>query len=150
MFNKDIEGDNITLYASEEARRDYIYINDLYNLITKIITKMPDIDKGKHIVVNAASGSAYSVYEIVEKLERIIGKQIIYERGDKSEFWDKYPELFNRKIPFNKQNIVNEVDKKSIADISFAKEYFEWSPEFTMVSGLKECFDFAKAHLAKL
>ncbi|MCA3963738.1 NAD-dependent epimerase/dehydratase family protein [Vibrio vulnificus] len=149
LLKSVIEGDDITLYASENAKRDYIYIDDLYELINKIIIRMPHIEKGKHIVVNAASGSAYSVYDIVETLERVIGKEINYKCGDKSKFWDKYPELFDKKIPFNKQYIVNEVDKKSIADISFAKEYFNWIPKYTMESGLKECFDFAKTHLTK-
>lgn len=144
LIKNVIEGNEVKLYASKEAKRDYIYIEDLYSLIGNIIRKFPEIENGAHIPVNAGSGEIFSVYDIVHKLESVSGVNIRYSQGDKSDFWNNYPELFNRKYPFKKDFLLNEVDKKSIADLQFAKDFFDWEPKISMETGLEKCFCYAK------
>lgn len=147
LLRNIIQDKSITLFASEEAKRDYIYIDDLYTLIERIIDKFPNIRSGDCIVVNAGSGSAFSVYDIVNLLKSIVHAEIRYEKGDKSDFWNKYPELFERAYPFKKDLLLGEVDKKSFADISYAEEYFGWKPEVSMENGLEKCFNYARKRL---
>ena len=144
LIKSYIKNEPITLYASEEAKRDYIYIDDLYDLIVKIINKLPSIEAGTFIKVNAGSGEVYSVYDIIKELEGVVHSEIKYSKGDKAEFWGKYPNLFNKKLPLRKEFIVNEVDKIAIADISFANDFFDWCPKVNMNTGLYKCFTFAK------
>jgi nucleoside-diphosphate-sugar epimerase len=143
LLKNIIQKNRIVLFASQEAKRDYIYIDDLYSLIECIIRKFPDIEEGNSVIVNAGSGVVYSVYDIVQCLESLIEAEIQYERGDKTDFWNKYPELFDRVHPFTKDLLIAEVDKKSIADISYAKKYFGWSPKISMEVGLGRCLDYA-------
>lgn len=144
LLKSYLKGEDITLFASENAKRDYIYIDDLYGLIECIIKKLDYIDDGSFIKVNAGSENTYSVYDIVSILSDIVGEQIDFIKGDKEDFWDKYPEIFDRKIPLDKNYLINEVDKIAVSDISFAKEYFGWKPRFKMKEGLLECLEFAK------
>ncbi|MGO2511211.1 NAD-dependent epimerase/dehydratase family protein [Marinomonas polaris] len=144
LLKSYLKKEAITLFASEHAKRDYIYIDDLYELIQCIINKFKDIPDGCFVKVNAGSENTYSVYDIVSILSDLVGENIEFEKGDKENFWDKYPEIFDRKVPFNKQYLIDEVDKVAISDISFAKEYFGWEPRFKMKEGLLECLEFAR------
>jgi UDP-glucose 4-epimerase len=133
-----------TIFASKHAKRDYIHIDDLYSLIQKICQKFEDIMPGEFIAVNAGSGSVYSVFDIIEKLSRIIGRDVEYSIGDKKDFWNKYPSIFNKKLPLNQKFLVGEVDKVAIANIQFSQKYFNWSPQIKMEDGLKECYEHSK------
>jgi len=145
LIKSYIKNEPITLYASEEAKRDYIYIDDLYSLIIKIMDKFAKIDAGSFIKVNAGSGKVYSVYDLVSELEKVVSSEVIYDKGNKAEFWEKYPNLFNKKLPLKKEVLISEVDKIAIADISFANDFFEWKPKVNMDEGLAECFAFAQS-----
>tara|TARA_A100001015_G_scaffold301765_1_gene389070 strand:+ start:1368 stop:2384 length:1017 start_codon:yes stop_codon:yes gene_type:complete len=132
----------VTLFASPEAKRDYIYILDLINFI-KIILNQSYIEK-RYKAVNIGSGSAYSVYDLVEKLEEISGQKLIYNKGNKKKFWDKYPSMFENKIPLPEDIVQTEVDKVSFCNLDETIKQFNWSPETKIESGLKMCFDYAK------
>ena len=144
LIKSYLKKEPITLYASENAKRDYIYIDDLYDLIKKIIAKFPEIKKGEFIKVNAGSETTFSVYDIISLFEKITGDKIEFEKGEKSDFWLKYPEIFDREIPLIKKYLIDEVDKVAIANIDFAKSYFNWTPKINMIAGLSACLDFAK------
>jgi UDP-glucose 4-epimerase len=144
LIKSFLKKEDITLFASEKAKRDYIYIDDLYDLVKKIIEKFPNIEKGEFIKVNAGSENTYSVYDILTELSTVVGQEIDYQKGDKTDFWKKYPEIFERKMPLIEKFLIEEVDKVAIADISFAKSYFGWQPKVNMSMGLTECIKFAK------
>lgn len=144
LIKSYLKSEPITLYASENAKRDYIYIDDLYQLIRKIITKLPHIENGKFIRVNAGSTATYSVYDIISIFEEITGDKIKFHRGEKSDFWLKYPNIFERELPLIKEYLINEVDKIAIANIDFAQTYFDWTPKVNMTEGLGACLEFAK------
>ncbi|MBP9742721.1 MAG: NAD-dependent epimerase/dehydratase family protein [Burkholderiales bacterium] len=134
----------ITIYASEKARRDYIYIDDLVNMIQLIYSKLPVIEKGKFILVNVGSGVTYSVTNIISILEDVMGTKINYHRGIAATFWDKYPELFNSVIPLPLNYVANEVEKNTAADITMAAEKFLWQPQVNLQDGLFNCVEFAR------
>jgi nucleoside-diphosphate-sugar epimerase len=138
------KGEVPKIFASRNAKRDYIHIDDLYYLVKKICEKFEDIKSGEFIAVNAGSGKVYSVYDIIENLGRVIGENIDYVVGDKKDFWIKYPQIFDKKLPLKQQFLIDEVDKIAIADIQFAKNFFEWNPSIEMEDGLKECYEYSR------
>lgn len=138
------KGEVSKIFASKIAKRDYIHIDDLYHLVNKICEKFRDIKTGEFIAVNAGSGKIYSVYDILKKISQVVGSDINYVVGDKKDFWNKYPKIFDKKLPLKQEFLLDEVDKIAIADIQFAKKFFEWSPRVEMKDGLKECYEFSK------
>jgi nucleoside-diphosphate-sugar epimerase len=133
-----------TIFASKEAKRDYIHIDDLYGLIQKICKKFSAIKPGEFIAVNAGSGSVFSVFNIIDHLGSIVGSEIKYTVGNKKNFWSKYPEIFNKKLALKEEYLVKEVDKIAIANIKFSEEYFDWKPKVKMKDGLRECYEYSK------
>ncbi len=142
LIKNIIQKKPVTLFASPEAKRDYVFILDLINFI-KIILNQSYIEK-RYKAVNIGSGSVYSVYDLVEKLEKISGEKLIYTKGNKKKFWDKYPSMFKNKVPLPEDIVQNEVDKVSFCNLDDTIEQFKWSPEIKIESGLKMCFDYAK------
>lgn len=97
-----------------EAKRDYLYIDDLIDVMTKTIE-----NKGFNIY-NVGSGTSKSVLEII-----LIVKQIL--KSSK---------------PFESKHIVrkNEVSNM-IADITKIQQELKWNPRFTIEDGLKKMID---------
>ena len=137
-----IERKKVTIFASPDAKRDYIFIDDLLDLVVKIEqsfgSKSPAFD-----VYNAGSEDTYSVYEIIETLERVSGLSLSYKKGDISGFWGAYKRLFDRKLPLPLDIVESEINKIAIADISKARSSFHWNPKVTMEDGVRACYDFA-------
>jgi UDP-glucose 4-epimerase len=142
LIKNIIQKKPVMLFASPKAKRDYVYILDLINFI-KIIMNQSFIEK-RYKAVNIGSGSAYSVYDLVEKLEEISGEKLVYTKGNKKKFWDKYPSMFENRIPLPEDIVQNEVDKVSFCNLDQTIKQFKWSPEIKIESGLKMCFDYAK------
>ena len=61
----------------------------------------------------------------------------------------KYPSLFKRKNPLNKNIIQKEVNKYSLADISKVIELTGVKCDTEMYQGLKKCYDYAKEFFEK-
>ena len=93
-----------------KPKRDYVYIHDLIDLISKIIDK-----DFRFIVVNAGSGVSYSVIEIINIIQGIVGS--------------------NLEITSTDQNRNAEINN-SLADITKAYEYFNWKPQWTFSAGI--------------
>lgn len=131
----------ITIFASKEAKRDYIFIDDLIDFIQIVINNENNVGQK---IVNLGSGASYSVYEIIERLERVSGSKIAYKKGETKSFWGNYNQLFNRKIPLKENIIFNEINKMAKANIQLTKKNYNWNPQFELDEGLKECLDYAK------
>ncbi len=131
----------ITLYASENAKRDYIYIDDLMSLLNIIINN--NAHQG-FFAFNVGSGKSYSVYDIVNLLSEVTKKDIKFKKGQPKAFWNNFPSLFDSKIPLPLKALVNEVNKNASSDISYTKKMFKWKPEIEMKDGLNECLKYAK------
>jgi len=145
LLRKMLSDEEVCLFASENARRDYIYISDLTNLMLKIIGFMSDNSrKSMFMPVNVGSGCDYNVYEIYEKIKNITGSRSKLRKGIQKNFWSKYPEIFSGHIPLPVDVLLAEIEKEAICDNSFAKGFFDWSPVVTMEMGLEECIKYAK------
>lgn len=132
----------VTIYnLNKNIKRDYIYIDDLIALISKIIN-----DK-KHTLprlINACSGESLSVPEIIKKIELIAKKQFIIESPKhSSNFWGKYKQLFQGKYKIKDIIIENEIYKKAEGDPSVFKSIIKKEP-INFETGIKKCIEYAK------
>jgi GDP-4-dehydro-6-deoxy-D-mannose reductase len=95
-----------------EPRRDYIYVADLVDAIIKVIEY-----KAGCRIFNIGAGRSYSVLEVVEIVQEILG----YSVDVRSEQRRRPGEIMD-----------------SVADITLAQRELEWSPKFTLQQGLRE------------
>ena len=145
-----IRDEKAVLFASGEQCRDYIFIDDLLELVQLSVSKMKDSPSGGHFVaVNAGSGVPVSVNEIISMLETISGRQLSIERRPAAQYWNKYSELFKRPISLDYAIIEREVNKHTQADIEKAREEFRWTPKVDLLDGLASCFQHAQRIISK-
>ncbi len=135
------------LYSDGEQSRDYVYINDLAEIVIELLSSK--YNKKTLTALNIGSGVSTSVNEIINYLGLIHGRKINVERNPSDLFWQKYPSLFNRKNPLNKNIIQKEVNKYSLADISKVTELTGIKCNTEMHQGLKKCYDYAKEFFEK-
>ena len=137
----------MTLYAKGDYKRDYLFIDDLINLILKIL-KYKKFNY-KHYVFNVGSGNAYSVLDFLKIFNNLTGIKPKVSWGNKSNYWKKYKNLYFSKIKFNKNLIKEEVEKKVLLNSNKAKKFFRWTTKITIEVGLNECIKYAKEFLIK-
>lgn len=104
----------LEIWGDGTVIRDYIYVDDVVTAIEKSIS----IDH-KSKIFNIGSGIGYSLNQIIEITEKIIGKEIkrLYSE--------------NRKIDV----------KKNALNITLAKTILKWEPEINLQQGLEKIFE---------
>lgn len=145
LLKSVIENKKAYLYSTGSQSRDYIYIDDLYDLINLSFKRMINLKKnGTHLILNAGSGKTYSVNDIVKEISKITGKKIHVEKKPAVEYWNKYSELYDRKIPLNGNIVEKEVNKYTESSDLKAKKQFNWKCKISLTEGLTECYKFAR------
>lgn len=119
-------------HSSGEQRRDYIYVEDLIDLAIAV-RKTSGFD-----AVNVSSNKNYSVNEMYQIAQDIMGITIKADYASDAHYWEKYPALFEGKYPIKESILNHEINKYSLCDNSYAYEKYGWSPKFSMEDGLKE------------
>jgi UDP-glucose 4-epimerase len=141
-----VRQEKAVLFSSGQQCRDYVYIDDLLELVQLSAKKMKNSPTGgKFVAVNAGSGVPVSVNAIISMLETVSGLQLKIERRPAAQFWDKYNELFERPIPINRTVIEREVNKHTQSDIEKAKKEFGWEAKISLQDGLTTCFAHAQS-----
>ncbi len=139
------------LFSSGEQCRDYIYIDDLLELVQQSAIKMMHSNSGGcFTAINAGSGIPVSVNEIIQILEQISGRKLKVQRRPAAEYWDKYNEIFERKITIDRGVIEREVNKHTQAATDKAREEFGWSAKVELREGLLACFQHAERIISSL
>lgn len=77
---KIIMGESIEIWGTGENRRDYIYIDEVIDAIEAVYSY-----QGKYRVFNIGTGSSYSIREIIERIECVVGKQAKIIYGEKRQ-----------------------------------------------------------------
>lgn len=92
-------------------KRDFIYVEDLCDLILSIYKK------GAVGTFNAGTGVSYSVKELIDIIQSILGKN----------------------LPIESENTkrINEISD-TVANISKAKNEIGWAPKFNLEAGLRK------------
>ena len=117
-------------HSNGEQRRDYIYVDDLIDLAIAV-RESEGFD-----AVNVSSNTNYSVNEMYQLAEDIMGKHIKAEYADDAHYWERYPELYEGKYPIKKEILNHEINKYSLCDNAYALKKYGWQPKVSMREGL--------------
>jgi len=99
--------------------RDFTFIEDIMGGYLRAID---NIDSIKGRILNIASGKQHSIAEVVDAVEKVSGKKVQVAYG----------EIAARQ----------HEPKMWVADISLAKLLLNWSPQYTLESGLRKYIDW--------
>jgi UDP-glucose 4-epimerase len=114
IFIENIRKNNpVEIWGDGKDIRDYIFINDLLEIINK------SIYTDKEGIFNIGSGKGYSLNQIVKIMKQITRKEII--------------------ITYKHRN--NNDSRKIVLDIKKAKKEFNWTPKTTLKKGVQICWD---------
>lgn len=114
-----IRGENPKL-ASGKAVRDFIFIEDVIDIIKKV----SDFSNISGKIYNCGTGKQHSVAEIVKTVIKISDKNLIPS-------WGK---VEGRKSDTNKWE----------ADMSLVKQELAWTPKFSLEQGIEKCYKWYK------
>ncbi len=129
-----------TFYSDGNQSRDYIYIDDLMELV---LSCMNNKNKGFE-VLNVSSNKSYSVNEIFSIAKKIINTNIEANFISSDNFWDKYPELYKGEYTIKEEMLTHEVNKKTLCDNSLAKQKYNWEPKIDLHKGLEITINYIK------
>jgi len=117
-----LQGQEISLTAPG-FRHDFIYVEDVLNAC--LLALQAENIAGE--VINIGSGRQWSNEQVVEIIQAVAGKKISTRIGD-------YPHC-----PSDTTHWVANIEK--------AKRLLKWEPQYTFQQGLKETYDWFRAHL---
>lgn len=131
-------------HSTGEQRRDYIYVDDLIDLAIAV-QKTSGFD-----AVNVSTNQNYSVNEMYQLAQEIMGKVIPADYADDAHYWEKYPALFGGRFPIKESVLNHEINKYSLCDNTYAKEKYGWTPKVSMREGLSRLIEEECKLLASL
>jgi nucleoside-diphosphate-sugar epimerase len=141
LVREILAGRKPTVFNTADVKRDYIYIHDLLEYLSRIMNST------KHYcaeIFNLGSGCGFSAIEIVKSIFNIMEIPINYNTGDPNDFWDKYENLFNENYNLSRKRICKEVYKHCIADTKKTVSEFNFSPQINLIDGLKSIIQFQR------
>lgn len=106
----------ITKYGDGSTYRDYTYVDDI---VQGIVGAMLNTNNRKCEVYNLGNNTPVNLNEFIKTCEEVIGKEAIIEQHPK---------------------VLGDVDR-TYADISKAKEHFNYEPKTSLKDGLTKMFD---------
>ena len=71
-IRNSIKNKKIDIYISKNSTKDFIYVNDAFDVLLKIIKR------GKHRLYNVASGKNIKLFKILEEIKKITNCKINY------------------------------------------------------------------------
>lgn len=122
-------------HSDGNQRRDYIYVSDLIDLAIAVR------DGQGFDCVNVSSNTNYSVNEMYDIAQELMGKSIKQEYACDAHYWEKYPGLYEGVYPIKEEILNHEINKYSLCDNSYAKNKYNWEPKVDMRTGLKFVID---------
>ena len=140
---RELYYDRTPIFHSDgNQRRDYIYVDDLIDLAIAV-------RRGRGFdCVNCSSNTNYSVNEMYDIAQKIMGKFIKPDYACDVHYWDKYPEMYQGAFPIKEEILKHEINKYSLCDNSHAKNFYGWEPKISMSDGLKEVIEHECSLLA--
>lgn len=122
-------------HSTGEQRRDYIYVDDLINLAIAVQ------NSAGFDAVNVSGNKNYSVNEMYQIAQNIMGKHIPAQYADDTHYWEKYPGLFEGAYSIKTEILNHEINKYSLCDNSNALKKYKWKPQVSMEEGLKRLIE---------
>lgn len=112
----------IEIWGDGTVTRDYIYIGDVADAFLKAMEY-----SGTKSVFNISSGHGLSLNELIQKIEKTVGYEVMHNYAPGRPF----------DVPV------------SILCNALARQELEWSPKVPMSAGLQKTADWAAAHYSK-
>jgi len=128
-------------------KRDYVYIDDLLDMAMRA-RRTPE-GCGGFDIVNVSANRNYSVNELFHIAAGIMGKQIEPVYAGESNYWAKYPVLYQGSYPIRPEVLVHEVNKFTLCDNAHAWETYGWKPKTGIEEGLRATIEFAVRELER-
>lgn len=119
FINKVINNESIEIWGDGEVIRDYIYIKDVVDALTKSV-----IINSDEKVFNLSSGKGYSLIQIIKIIEKVSGKEVKIN----------YKAARNIDVPV------------SVLDNKLLKNAFKWKPQINIDAGIKKTFNYLLNH----
>lgn len=142
---RELYYDRIPVFHSDgNQRRDYIYVDDLISLAIAVQ------DSKGFDCVNASSNINYSVNEMYDIAQKIMGKSIKQVYADDAHYWEKYSGLYEGAYAIKEEILNHEINKYSLCDNTYAREKYGWTPKVSMEDGLKSVIENECILLSKL
>lgn len=110
--------------------RDYLYIDDLVDLILKLSTSEVYGE-----IFNACSGKSYSVNEILNIIKQEMKSNI--EPNYSLNLWNKHKNIVSGSKRIREDVILKEIKKFTLGNNTKAKEILNWEPKISLEDGLK-------------
>lgn len=132
------------LHHTGEQRRDFVYVDDLIDLALRVQ------DNSGYDCVNVSTNTTHSINEMYEIIAKLMGKEHIRpEYVNSSNYWSRYPGLYEGTYPIKPQILDNEVVKYTLCDNTHAAQSYGWTPQVSFEKGLENTVEFALGVLGK-
>jgi len=141
IIKQSLNNEPIILHSNGLQERDYVYVDDLLELVFKCL-----LDERKMFgeIFNVCSNSTVSVKQIVETMLQEFGKSTLgVHYSPATDFWNKYQSLYQGKFQFNKQLLESEVNKYTLGSYDKALRWFNWNPKISIGEGLSKIVRYA-------
>lgn len=94
--------------------------------------------------VNVSTNTTVSINELAETVRRLMGKEdIAFEYVASSNYWNRYPGLYEGALPISEQALDNEVNKFTQLSNEYAKKKYGWEPKTSLEEGVQATIDFS-------
>lgn len=126
-----------TIYNDGTQSRDFVYIEDLLDLILLPMNN----NTNEFEIVNVGTNESHSVNEQFEIIRKYMNKNItpIYVSGN--DFWKKLNKIYDGHFVISTEVLNKEVNKCSLMDYTYAMIKYGWSPKFSFEEGLHKTID---------
>lgn len=118
------------LHSTGTQKRDYIYVDDLTELIFRCLVSE---SRYGFETLNCSSGMNYSVSEIYNQVKNSLGSNLEPVFTEAENYWKGYSNIQDLK----KEVLMREVNKETLCDSSLAFERYGWKPQTTLKEGVE-------------
>ena len=132
------------LHSNGEQSRDYVYVEDLIDL-AEILMDNKGFD-----IVNVSNNASYTVNQIYDMIKKNMNKKRDATFTTSNHYWEKYPQLYEGKLPIRPEILEAEVNKYTLCSNEHAYKKYNWSPKVSIEEGLKNTIDYTVEQLNKL
>jgi len=131
------ENEQATFYSDGSQKRDYVYVDDVTDMITLCMTT----SKAAGETFNVCTGTLTSVSDIIGYAEKAFGK-FDHRFMSSERYWGAYKLLHKGQHPLRSEIIEKEVNKRALGSFERAKSVLGWIPntniEELMIQTFKE------------
>ena len=138
IIREFFRGKSPVLHASGEQQRDYIFVDDLIDLVIKA-QKIDGFD-----ILNVGTQKTVSVNEIASLIQKKMHcEDIPVLHAEVSHFWANYPELYEGPCPIREEILAHEVLKYTCLSTAHAREALGWAPKPPLSEGIDRTIEFS-------